>query len=433
MHATNLRSAGLTLAAMLLVSLSGWGLPASAQTPPTRNNKVPPTANTTDPNAPFYVDVSGLDLKTEPPTRDPKNPKYPSATELPDGQLPGRTATGNFIIGPTHTPAPEISAKTAAPKGNVVSFTMNSADSTVYNPGVVRDEPAQNAAVYASPTPPDDKSNILLQGDHAGPWTRKVSVYVPKQLPKGRPAPFLVVGDGGGLDAMLFATLDNLIAQKRIPPMVAITVGNGGSDAPGSERGREYDTVSGAYSDFIESEVLPRAQAEAHVKLTADPDGRATMGESSSAQAAFSMAWFHPERYHRVLGYSPTMTNQQWPHNPALPGGAWEYHSVWGGATPSSPAALTAGTPLILNAPKKPIRYWFETGDRDLFYTTVSAADGMHDWTLANENMARVLAAKGYTYQFLFSRNAGHVDGHTVQQTLPLALEWLWADYKAKK
>jgi hypothetical protein len=127
------------------------------------------------------------------------------------------------------------------------------------------------------------------------------------------------------------------------------------------------------------------------------------------------------------------MTNQQWPHNPALPGGAWEYHSVWGGATPSSPPGLTTGTPLILNAPKKPIRYWFETGDRDLFYTTVSAADGMHDWTLANENMARVLAAKGYQYQFLFARNAGHVDGATVKQTLPLALEWLWADYPTRK
>jgi hypothetical protein len=261
-----------------------------------------------------------------------------------------------------------------------------------------------------------------------------VSVYVPRQLAKSRPAPFLVVGDGGGpRDTLLFTTLDNLIAQKRMPPIVAITVANGGSDAPGSERGREYDTVSGAYSDFIESEVLPRAEAAAHVRLTSDPDGRATMGESSSAAAAFTMAWFHPELYHRVLGYSPTMTNQQYPHNPALPGGAWEYHSVWAGATPSSPPGLTAGTPLILNAPTRPIRYWFEAGDRDNFYTTISEADGMHDWTLANENMARVLAAKGYTYQFLFSRNAVHVDGPTVSQTLPLALEWLWSGYRAKK
>ena len=31
----------------------------------------------------------------------------------------------------------------------------------------------------------------------------------------------------------------------------------------------------------------------------------------------------------------------------------------------------------------------------------------MHDWVLANENMANVLAAKGYHYQFVFARNAG--------------------------
>jgi hypothetical protein len=27
----------------------------------------------------------------------------------------------------------------------------------------------------------------------------------------------------------------------------------------------------------------------------------------------------------------------------------------------------------------------------------------MHEWTAANEDMARVLAAKGYHYQFVFS------------------------------
>ena len=36
--------------------------------------------------------------------------------------------------------------------------------------------------------------------------------------------------------------------------------------------------------------------------------------------------------------------------------------------------------------------------------------DNMHDWVLANENMAKVLADKGYHYQFVFARNAVHVD-----------------------
>jgi len=48
---------------------------------------------------------------------------------------------------------------------------------------------------------------------------------------------------------------------------------------------------------------------------------------------------------------------------------------------------------------------------------------------LANENMARVLAEKGYQYQFVFARNAVHGDRPTKQQTLPEALEWLWQGY----
>ena len=51
----------------------------------------------------------------------------------------------------------------------------------------------------------------------------------------------------------------------------------------------------------------------------------------------------------------------------------------------------------------------------------------MHDWVLANENMAKALAAKHY--QFVFARNAGNCDARVKQQTLPAALQWLWKGY----
>jgi hypothetical protein len=132
------------------------------------------------------------------------------------------------------------------------------------------------------------------------------------------------------------------------------------------------------------------------------------------------------------------MVNQQWPHDTALRGGAWEYHASWAGqAGPNlnvavnvvTPSEAPAGTPLIPNSPPKPIRFWFEVGDQDLFYPNPVMADGMHDWVLADEGMAKVLAAKGYHYQFVFARNAKHVDRPTVAQTLPSALEWLWKGY----
>ncbi len=122
--------------------------------------------------------------------------------------------------------------------------------------------------------------------------------------------------------------LDNLIAQKRVPAMIAVMIQNGGGDAQGSERGLEYDTMSGKFAEFIEAEVLPAVEKNANVKLTRKPEGRAAMGCSSGAAAALSMAWYHPEWYHRVISYSGTYVNQQWPFNPETPGGAWGYHDV---------------------------------------------------------------------------------------------------------
>jgi iron(III)-enterobactin esterase len=196
--------------------------------------------------------------------------------------------------------------------------------------------------------------------------------------------------------------------------MIAISIGNGSGDAQGSERGLEYDTMSGRYAEFVETEVLPRVEAEAHVKLTHDPDGRAATGGSSGGAVSLIMAWYHPELYHRILAYSGTWINQQWPWNPETPQGAWGLHAH-----------------LIPENPAKPIRMWMEVGDRDLFNPNVMR-DNMHDWVLANELMAKALAAKGYHYQFVFARNAGHVDRGVREQILPEALEYVWQGYKAK-
>jgi enterochelin esterase-like enzyme len=147
--------------------------------------------------------------------------------------------------------------------------------------------------------------------------------------------------------------------------------------------------------------------------LTKNPDGRATMGGSSGGSCALIMAWYHPELYRRVLAYSGTYVNQQWPYHAETPHGAWEFHEH-----------------LIPNSPAKPLRIWLEVGDRDNLNPNVMR-DNMHDWLLANVQMAKVLEAKGYHYQFVLARNAGHTDRSVKQQTLPEALEWLWQGYKA--
>jgi enterochelin esterase family protein len=340
----------------------------------------------------------GRGARPQAPTREPNTPGYVDAKELPDGTTPGPNVDGNFIIGPTHPVAPEMTVKEGVPQGTVYDFTMESADSRFY-PGIAREQ-----GTFGQPDP--NNPNRLLVKSHPAPYTRKISVYVPKQYVAGTVTPFIVGADGP--DRMLFTALDNLIEQKRVPVMVAISIGNGSGDAQGSERGLEYDTMSGLYAEFVEKEVLPLVEQKANVKLTKDPDGRATMGGSSGGSAALIMAWYHPELYHRVLTYSGTYVNQQWPFNPETPHGAWEFHEN-----------------LIPKSAVKPIRLWMQVGDRDNF----NSRDDYHDWVLANEKMARVLAEKGYHYQFVFAKNCGHTDRVVKQQTLPEALEYVWHGY----
>ena len=374
----------------MVVALFSAGRPAIAQVGAAGSATQTPAAQPAPP-------------RPAPPTRDPHTPGYVQAKELPDGAVPPVDANGNFIIGPTHNPAPEMTVQEGVPQGTVHTFTMNSADSKIY-PGIARD-----AGTFGS-VDPADPAKLVVTTSHPAPYTRRVAVYVPKQYVPGTAAPFIVGADGP--DQMLFTALDNLIAQKRVPVMIAISIANGSGDAQGSQRGLEYDTMSGRYAEFVETEVLPFVEKEYNVKLTKDPEGRATTGCSSGGSAALSMAWYHPELYHRVLTYSGTYVNQQWPPSADTPHGAWEYHER-----------------LIPNNPRKPIRIWMDVGDRDLFNPNVMR-DNMHDWVVANENMARVLAVKGYQYQFVFARNAGHCDRAVKQQTLPAALEWLWKGYK---
>jgi enterochelin esterase-like enzyme len=390
----------------LLMSVLGAAVAAAAQGPASPAPAPAAASPGTQANAPAApaqtapAPASGgpAQPRPGPPTRDPLTPGYVKATELPDGQVPPVNVDGNFIIGPTHTASPQMTENPGVPKGTVHTFTMSSADSRIY-PGIARD-----AGTFGRPDP-NDPTKMIVTTSRPAPYTRRLAVYVPAGYTPGTIAPLIVGADGP--DQLLFTALDNLIAARKVPPMIAVSIGNGSGDAQGSQRGLEYDTMSGKYAEFVETEVLPLVEKQFNVRVTRNPDSRATMGCSSGAAAALSMAWYRNDLYHRVLSYSGTYVNQQWPHNPETPGGAWEYHRT-----------------LIPNSPKKPIRIWMHVSDRDNLSSNWK--DDMHDWVLANQNMAKVLAAKGYDYQFVFARNAGHCDRAVKMQTLPQALEWLW-------
>lgn len=259
---------------------------------------------------------------------------------------------------------------------------------------------------------------------------------MPAKYKDGTPAPLFVMqdgpassggwGDGPPFDAVSRA-LDNLTIAtdpaRKIPAFIAIGIENGGDDSKGSERGLEYDTLSDRYARFVELEVLPAVLGNAQIKaaypaiaFTSNPEGRATYGCSSGAAASFTMAWFRPDLFRRVVTYSGTFVAQQnagQPETPLFPLGAWEYHS---------------SMELIAKAePVKPLRVHLNVNQNDNGST--AAESGHHNWVLANQHMAAALKAKGYHYKFNFVRGLGHCDYKAWQSTLADTLIWVWRGY----
>ncbi|HVU51339.1 MAG TPA: alpha/beta hydrolase-fold protein, partial [Polyangia bacterium] len=302
-----------------------------------------------------------------------------SADQGPPAIDPGTMGDGDFMIGPNYANAPEETANPNVPHGKLDMFTMKSSDSKIY-PGLT------------------------------GPYTRPVWVYVPAQYVPGTPAPFIVVQDGDNYILRLPNILDSMIAAKRVPVMIAIMANSGGGNSKGSERGLEYDTVSDKFVTWVETELLPKVTATYNVTLTTDPNGRATLGGSSGGAAAFTMGWFRPDLYRRILTYSGTFVNQESPTDPMYPHGAWEYHEH-----------------LIADADPKPLRVYLECGQND--YNANDPETTYENFKMANMRMAAALKAKGYHYHFDYALGAQHDDAHVIDQTLPGVLEWLWAGY----
>jgi iron(III)-enterobactin esterase len=304
-----------------------------------------------------------------------------SGTAMPDAGIDvGTEGDGKFDIGPNYTADPNFNAKAGVPKGKIYAFQMDANRSTIFR----------------------------------GNFMRNVWVYVPKQYVNGTAAPLMVVQDGVYQYSSLSVVLDNLISQRKLPAMVVIFINPG--DANGAQRNLEYDRVSDDYVRFIETEVLPQILSNSAIKadypqlsVTSNPEGRAALGCSSGAAAAFTMAWFRPDLYHRVVSYSGTFVAQF--NTPQYPLGAWEYHAR-----------------VIAQTPQKPLRVFLEVGENDL---NLNAERGnmYNDWVKANRDMFSALNAKGYHTRFLFAKAQGHCDDKQYRQELPNSLVWVWRGY----
>jgi enterochelin esterase family protein len=226
-------------------------------------------------------------------------------------------------------------------------------------------------------------------------------VYVPAQYEGKAPACVMVFQDGGSYfnekgQFRVPVVLDNLIHKKEVPVIIGIFINPGtfapkaSGNKPASNRSFEYDTLSDQYVRFLEKEILPEVGKQ--YKLRQDAAGRAIGGISSGGICAFTAAWQRPDLFSKVLSHVGSFVN--------ISGG-----EVYPG--------------IIRKTARKPIRVFFQGGERDL--------DNEHgNWPLANKQMAAALEFKGYDFRFEFGHE-GH-NGKHGGAILPESLRWLWRD-----
>eukprot|EP00937_MAST-01D_sp_MAST-1D-sp2_P008194 g8194.t1 len=366
-------------------------------------------------------------------------------------------AAGNtYVLGPDYHVDPVLEdLKSHTPTGRYYTFAI-----------------LLNSSKYFDCTAATGSATYPPRGGKCLPF-RNVTVYVPAAYRDGTEAAVLVQQDGPGYDGYLIPIMDKMIGHadpaRSLPVFVSISVSTGTyGDGTGSLRDNQYDTMSGKYAAFVDDEIFAAVSAHAplradfpNLRLTSDPDGRLTLGCSSGAMAAFTMAWFRPDLFRRVVAYSAMLVRKDCalPSNATYPYGGWQYPD------------------LIRAAPKKPLRIFHAVTSRDLGTSTappytacqvnstsgvqapVAATEGCfaipgvckgtpaegrylyhnvrepvyHECDparsnapLANNNTAAALEEKGYATRYAYALDRCHCDASVLLQDLPNTLAWAW-------
>ncbi|HVG27225.1 MAG TPA: alpha/beta hydrolase-fold protein [Acidobacteriaceae bacterium] len=252
-------------------------------------------------------------------------------------------------------------------------------------------------------------------------------IYVPAQYDSKKPAALMVFQDGQGYakrdgDHPALNVLDNLIAQGKIPVMIAVFTNPGDiSGVPGTStyrfveahskkwsrtlkdamRSTEYDTVSDRYDRFLRDELIPAVAAK--YNLRTDAYSHAITGLSSGGICSFNAAWQMPDLFSRVITWIGSFTAIQWHEDPTVADGGQDYPEK------------------VLREPHRNIRVWIQDGAND--------QENPHygSWPAANIRMSNALKLSGYDSHFSFG-----VGPHSAKEggaEFPQEMIWLWRNY----
>ncbi len=241
------------------------------------------------------------------------------------------------------------------------------------------------------------------------------SVYVPAQYDPAVPAALMIWQDGPAMmapegDLRVQNVLDNLIYRREIPVMIAVFISPGRRpDQPEASpkewgdrttnRPAEYNTIDDKYPRVIVDELMPVLNKE--YNISKDPEQRGVAGASSGAIAAFTVAWYRPDQFRKVLSIVGSFVDLR---------GGHKYPD------------------LIAAAEKKPLRVFLVDGRND---NRGQRRDGEYnpnrDWFFQNVRMMKALTAKGYdvNYSWGIGRHGQKQGGAQI----PEMMRWLWRDH----
>ncbi len=212
---------------------------------------------------------------------------------------------------------------------------------------------------------------------------REIAVYLPPGYSRNaKPYPLLVLFDeqaylGDQNQNALVPTptiLNNLISEKRIPPMVALLIGNG----PGDARGHELP-CNAVFADFLVSELLPWAHGL--YNFTADPQQTVVAGSSFGGLASVYAGLLHSETFGNVLSQSGS------------------FHWIPSNSGSSSDSQIDSEPDWVarqfIASPRLPLRFYLDAGSDEIDFS----GNG-NSILLSTRNLRDVLLAKGYEVHF---------------------------------
>jgi len=199
--------------------------------------------------------------------------------------------------------------------------------------------------------------------------------YYPKgKDSKGQPLGLLIVLDGRTYSSDIPGPtiLDNLIAAGRIPPVVAVFIGNPSPEARVVEL-----ACHPPFAEFLERELIPWVRRG--YRVSSDPARTVIAGSSLGGLAAACAGLAHPEIFGNVLSISGSF--------------------YWRPPSESEPEAIAR---QIATGPKRKLRFYLEAGLMEGRPRPESPS-----LLESNRHLRTVLQAKGYEVTYA-EFNGGH-------------------------